>query len=96
MGDAELLRAEGGAPTDAAEAQAIKSPDLSLRTWFSYFGRSPRVKWYLPMGLFGLVRMIMQMGVVVTLLIVVGIFAVAMPLGYFLWRARGGGPDPGY
>ena len=95
MGDAELFGAEGRSPIHGDESQAIKPPDLSLRTWFSYFGRSPRAKWYLPLGLFGLVRMIMQMGAVVTLLIVAGIFAVAMPLGYVLWRARGGGPDPG-
>jgi len=95
VGDAEPLGTEGGPPIDDAESRVIQGPDLSLRTWFSYFGRSPRVKWYLPLGLFGLVRMIRQMGLVVTLLVVVGIFAVAMPLGYVLWRARGGGPDPG-
>jgi hypothetical protein len=78
------------------DAQFENSPDLSLRSWFRYFGRSPRMKWYLPLGLFGLVRLILQVGVVVTTLILVGFVVVAMPLGYVLWRARGGGPDPGY
>ena len=67
-------------------------PDLSLRKYFSYYGRSPHVKWYLPLGLITVVRGVMLYGAAMTLLIIVSMFVGFALLGYLVWRARGGGP----
>lgn len=67
-------------------------PDLSLRTYFSYYGKAPRAKWYLPIGLISVVRGVMMWGAVPTLIIVGSMFAGFALLGYVVWRGRGGGP----
>jgi hypothetical protein len=54
------------------------------------------MKWFLPLGLFSVVRMIMTWGLVKTVVIMACMLAVMIPIGYVLWRQRGGGPDPGY